>query len=144
MYGNNQVFLKEHNRGLYTGFLYWNVAGFPMYMLRVLASILFTSISYDMLLANSKISKENFAYFCWVNIILNLVGTMMCEVFIFLSPSIRDVYLTLPGVIALNFFFSGIPIKADTLPRWMAPWTPSLSIIRWATQVLNTAPHRVI
>jgi hypothetical protein len=35
---------------------------------------------------------------------------------------------------ATNFVFSGLFIKPSTLPSWLRPWTPSVSILRWNMQ----------
>ena len=34
----------------------------------------------------------------------------------------------------LLFFFSGLIVKAQTLPEWTQPWLPSVSVIRWVMQ----------
>lgn len=57
------------------------------------------------------------------------------EALISLSPDKdRTFYAMIPGFGFLLFFFSGLMVKASTLPEWTRAWLPSFSIIRWAMQ----------
>ena len=60
-------------------------------------------------------------------------STLMC-VFIVQATELRSIYYAVPGVSFLLFFFSGMLVKPSTLPRWCAPWMPSISTIRWYMQ----------
>ena len=59
---------------------------------------------------------------------------MLVETFVLVLPDIRSAYSVIPGVSFLLFFFSGIMLKPSTLPNWLQPWLPSVSIIRWTMQ----------
>ena len=63
-----------------------------------------------------------------------LGGTVMAEAVVVLSPTLRSAYLTIPALSFFQFAFSGLFLKPVLLPAWLAPWAPSVSIIRWAMQ----------
>lgn len=63
-----------------------------------------------------------------------LAGTMMSEAIVYIVPDIRSAYLVIPALCFVQFAFSGLFLKPVLLPRWMAPWAPSISVIRWAMQ----------
>lgn len=65
-----------------------------------------------------------------------IAGTMLTELLVFLVPDLRTAYSMIPGVAFLFFYFSGMILKASTLPSWAAPWLPSVSLIRWQAQAL--------
>ena len=69
-------------------------------------------------------------------IALILAVTMMAEAVIYIVPSVREAYIAIPAVSFSQFLFSGLMLKPCLLPRWMAPWIPSISIIRWTLQGL--------
>ena len=120
IFKSNQVFLKESKRGLTSGLAHWLVASLPLYALRIVLVVLFGEVSYHMLNMKTTGDKE---WFFILNLILaNLAGFVMCEAVMISLPSIRDVYLTLPALIFLQFYFSAIPIKPVTLPAWLSPW----------------------
>ena len=58
----------------------------------------------------------------------------MSEVVCYGQPDKRGCYTTIPALAFLNFMFSGLFIKPGSLPKWMGPWAPSMSFIRWAMQ----------
>jgi hypothetical protein len=89
----------------------------------------------------------------------NVAACVACEAIVYLSFSIRGGYLGLPALIFaqvyffllhpplsaplltfttsytfLQYFWSGIPVKPDTLPLWVSPWAPSFSLARWTAQ----------
>ena len=59
---------------------------------------------------------------------------MMVEAVVVLMPDIRGSYLLFPAICFVQFAFSGLFIKPGSLPRWMGPWGPSISLIRWFMQ----------
>lgn len=59
---------------------------------------------------------------------------MMSEAVVYLVPDIRTAYLVIPALCFVQFAFSGLFLKPILLPRWLAPWAPSISVIRWAMQ----------
>ncbi len=56
------------------------------------------------------------------------------EAVIGLSPDLRSIYQLIPAVGFIFFFFSGLVVKANTLPGWTQSWIPTVSPIRWAMQ----------
>ncbi len=56
---------------------------------------------------------------------------------VFICANMRAVYGIIPFIGFFLFFFSGLTVKAQTLPSWAAPWMPSVSIIRWTMQGLT-------
>jgi len=68
-----------------------------------------------------------------------LAGMMLCEAVIVASPTVRGAYLAIPGVVFMNFAFSGIFVKTPTLPTWAADWLPEISLFKWTvqSQVIN-------
>jgi hypothetical protein len=67
-------------------------------------------------------------------ILLVLGSFLMAEVLIFGAAEKRSAYISIPAAAFLNFIFSGLFIKAGSLPGWLAPWAPSISLIRWNMQ----------
>ncbi len=65
---------------------------------------------------------------------LVLCSTILTEIVIFVAPDKRACYLGITGLSFINFVFSGLFIKAQSLPVWMRSWVPVLSIIRWNMQ----------
>lgn len=65
---------------------------------------------------------------------LVLASVMLAEAIVVGAEDKRQCYTSIPGVAFLNFLFSGLFIKPQSLPRWMAPWAPSVSMIRWNFQ----------
>ena len=65
-----------------------------------------------------------------------LAGVLICECFIYTLPDVRTAYGVIPGIGTLLFMFSGLVYKPGLLPSWLAPWLPSVSIIRWYAQAL--------
>ena len=61
-------------------------------------------------------------------------GTCMSEAVVYFVPSVRSAYLAIPALSFVQFAFSGLFLKPSLLPAWLAPWTPSISIIRWTMQ----------
>ena len=132
MYVTNQVFLKEANRGLYHVLSYWLVGSIPIYINRIIGVILYSLITYGMLgYANN---ADTQFYFIYCNVVSIVAGTSLAEMIIVGAPSIRAAYISVPMVSFVQFLFSGLMLKPCLLPRWMAPWAPSVSIIRWTLQ----------
>ena len=134
MFCNNKVFLKESRRGLTNGLVYWFVSSLPLYAFRAFLAFVNGSIAYTMInLGNNDDSVTNFYFLNYI--VSNLAAFALCEaVILAMSSHLREVYLTLPMTIFVQFYLSSIPVKPSTLPSWMAPWAPSISLIRWGTQ----------
>ena len=73
-------------------------------------------------------------FFVLCTIFATLGGTALSEAVVFLVPTVRSAYLIIPAVSFVQFAFSGLFLKPSLLPDWMAPWAPSISIIRWTLQ----------
>jgi hypothetical protein len=61
-------------------------------------------------------------------------ATIMSETIIYAVPDIRTAYQMIPAISFIQFMFSGLFLKPVLLPRWVASWAPSISIIRWTLQ----------
>ncbi len=67
-------------------------------------------------------------------IFLVLCSAVMAEVLIVGAVEKRSAYISIPALSFFNFLFSGLFIKPGSLPSWLAPWAPSISMIRWNMQ----------
>jgi hypothetical protein len=65
---------------------------------------------------------------------LILASVMLSECIVVGASDKRNCYTSIPGVAFLNFLLSGLFIKPQSLPDWMKPWAPSVSMIRWNFQ----------
>ena len=74
------------------------------------------------------------AYYMEMTMLIVVTSATIGEAVIGLSPDLRSIYQLIPAVGFIFFFFSGLIIKADTLPGWTQSWIPSVSPIRWAMQ----------
>ena len=135
MHSSHKVYIREQEQGLYLPWHYWLVNGIPLYLLRVATAMTFGLITYRELGLKTVGGREWFFYLALV--FFSIAGHMAIETLCMWLPSLRDVYLTSPGVCFVSFFLSGVPIKSSTLPRWVAPWGPSLSIVRWFGQAVS-------
>lgn len=63
-----------------------------------------------------------------------LNSTFMVETIVYTLPDIRSAYSFIPGASVILFLFSGLIFKPSTLPSYLAPWLPSVSMIRWFSQ----------
>jgi len=131
-YRYNLVCLKEQSRGLYTNFSQWAVAMIPLHGLRCICAVVFSAITYKMLKFQD--DYKLFQYFLVANMIGVLAMSMLTEAIIAYVPSQRAAYFMVPGLTFFQFTFSGLFIKAQSLPNWLAPWITSLSMIRWVFQ----------
>jgi hypothetical protein len=58
----------------------------------------------------------------------------MAEAIVVILPDVRTAYSFIPMACVLLFLFSGLIFKPSTLDSWLAPWLPSVSVLRWYTQ----------
>jgi hypothetical protein len=65
---------------------------------------------------------------------MTLTGVFLVETIVYTLPDIRSAYSFIPGASIVLFLFSGLIFKPSTLPGWLAPWLPSVSMIRWFSQ----------
>jgi ABC-type multidrug transport system ATPase subunit len=132
MYNNHQVFLKEYTRGLYPNFLKWVVLDWPLYTLRFINAILFTVVVWSLTDQPTRSEVQGFAVLSFMFMVW--VSSLLTEIVVSLAEDRRSVYLGITSLGFTNFCFSGLFVKAQTLPHWMRPWVPSLSMIRWNMQ----------
>lgn len=128
------MFLKEYSRGLYPNFLKWIVQDWSLYTLRFINAILFVIVSWSITNEPCSSEREGFAILSFMFIVF--VSCLLAEIVVSLAPDRRSVYLGITSLGFSNFCFSGLFIKAQSLPFWMRPWVPSLSMIRWNMQGL--------
>jgi hypothetical protein len=92
-----------------------------------------TSTSFP-LFAISLISLAGASFYYLTTWLMMITGTIMVETIVYTLPNILAAYSFIPGASILLFLFSGLVFKPSTLPRWLAPWLPSVSVIRWYAQ----------
>jgi hypothetical protein len=124
--------LKEQSRGLYSNFAQWAVGGIPLHAFRCLCAVVFSSIVYKMLKFQDE--TDLFQYFLLSNMLGVLAASLLTEAIIAYVPTQRTAYFMVPGLTFFQFTFSGLFIKAQSLPNWLAPWITSVSMIRWVFQ----------
>jgi len=125
-----EVYESETLRGLYHPIQFWLSASLPMYSVRVINALIFSVIAYSML--NFKKGRE--AYYILSISVTVIAAFVIAESIGFYVGRVRGGYLAVPAVSVVSFFFSGMPVRASTLPDWVAPWGPSISLIRWQAQ----------
>lgn len=138
LFNNLKIFLREHNRGLYSMVSYWMVGLLPLLMLRVLQYSIYALLSHKFMgLQSGDIGK-----FYYLNMFLfQLAHTLYIMFFVIPATELRSIYYAIPGLGFFFFYFSGMLVKPSTLPEWAAPWMPSVSPVRWFMQagVINEA-----
>jgi len=78
-------------------------------------------------------SREILEFAVLMNVCVVLAGATLQEAIVYFSKDIRFAYLALALVFLVFFMFSGLFIKAASLPHWLGHIT-SISAIRWAMQ----------
>ena len=122
---------------MYSSITYCMVASLPIYTLRVVGVVIYCAITFSMLkLKDDTAYNEITSYYYSCMVTLILAATMMAEAVIYIVPSVREAYILIPAVSFSQFLFGGLMLKPCLLPRWLAPWIPSISIIRWTLQGL--------
>ena len=68
-----------------------------------------------------------------------MAAMFLVETIVYVLPDVRSAYGFIPMLAIVLFMFSGLIFKPSTLPHYLAPYIPSVSIIRWIAQatVLN-------
>lgn len=127
----NEVFLKEHSRGLYSNVQQWMTSSPALYLVRAASTAMYGGIAYNMLCMRI---KSDIMWFYFLSLILAVeAGMMLCEAIATAAPDIRTSYQLIPGIVFFNFAFSGIFIKGPTIPPGVR-WLPNLSLFRWAIE----------
>jgi ABC-type multidrug transport system ATPase subunit len=130
LFNNNKIFLREHNRGLYSMMSFWLVGLLPLLVLRTFQYLIYTSVSHKLM----GLPSDNQAFY-YINMFLfQLAHTLYIMCFILQASEQRSIYYIIPGLAFFFFYFSGMLVKPSTLPDWCAPWMPSVSPVRWYMQ----------
>eukprot|EP00605_Chrysophyceae_sp_TOSAG23-4_P002784 GSChrysophyteH1.ASY1.ANO1.3068.1 assembled CDS len=137
LFTTHQVFYKDHSRGIYNNFTYWLVSSLPLYIARSISAVCFAGVVYSMLQLTTP-PPSTFAdtqgYFIAITVVTTVASTMIVEMLIYAAPTIRAAYLVVPAVSFVQFMFCGLFLKPSLLPDWIQPWSPSISLFRWALQ----------
>ncbi len=141
--------MKEHSRGVYSLVSYWVVGAIPLLCLRTVHFVLYAVISHKLMglegggnsFIFEAILSRNFPFFAdresfyYLNMFgFQMASSVLCYFFVIQATEVRSIYYAIPGTAFLLFLFSGMLVKPSTLPRWCAPWMPSISAIRWFMQ----------
>ncbi len=132
MYNNHQVYLKEYSRGLYSNTMKWWAADYLLWLLRALNGLIFCLVVWG--ITDLPTNEDQFGYAIAAFMVFMLVCHGLAECVISIAPNLVQAYISLTGLSFTNFLFSGLFLKFQSLPNWMGPWVPSLSMIRWNLQ----------
>lgn len=124
--------MKEHSRGLYSNTIKWIASDYALYLVRAINGVLFTLVVWGII--DLPTNEDQFGYACLAYLVFMLVCVTLAECVISMAPDLVSAYISLTGLAFTNFMFSGLFTKFQSLPHWMAPWVPSLSMIRWNLQ----------
>ena len=116
LHKSNEVFLKEHSRGLYSYFAMWAVGSIPHHLFKSLNAIVFALLTYWSIGMNN--ASGRFGFYLLIVCTLCSFGGVLSEIVVYTSPTIRKAYLTFPGVIFILFYFSSLPVKPSTYAYW--------------------------
>lgn len=134
LYMNNQVFLKEHSRGLYTTGLNWATCDFALLSLRTLHSGCYGLIIHYMI----HLRGGDYSWFFYLNVwVMFVAATQITMTVVHLVSDIRGAYRLVPVIAFILFYSSGLIVRPSVLHSWLQPWLPSVSLIRWFTQGLT-------
>ena len=114
LYNNQQVYLRENSRGLYNSNFGWLCSSPPLYILRALNAVLFCVVVYTMIRLDRSSGMYGFFILCFV--VFTLCTTLITELVVYLNDDIDGGYLGLTAIAAAEFIFSGLFIKAKSLP----------------------------
>lgn len=95
-------------------------------------SVIFTMIVWGM--TNQPTKPDVFGFAVLSFMFLVWTSVLLAENVIFIMRDKRSCYTAITGLGFLNFLFSGLFVKPSSLPDWLGPWAPSLSMIRWNMQ----------
>jgi hypothetical protein len=99
LYHNNEVFLREHSRGLYSTLLHWGVEDLPLLALRSLHSLLYAVIVHEILVLDN--GNEGERQYCSLSLHISLsLSLSSLSPFLVLSCHLSSV-LPLPLVSCL-------------------------------------------
>jgi hypothetical protein len=110
----------------------WAVTDYPLYFLRIINAIIFFLIAWAMINQSTESDRYGFALLLYVVFVMTTV--VMSEVVIFSSDTKRDFYERITFLGFLKVIFSGLLVKASTMPHWIGSWATSLSMVRWCMQ----------
>lgn len=131
IFNNLQVFLREHNRGLYSVVSFWLVGLIPLLVLRICQYGIYATLSHKLM----GLQSGDIGRFYYLNMFcFQLAHTLYIMFFVIQAKELRSIYYAIPGLGFFFFYFSGMLVKPSTLPSWAAPWMPSVSPVRWFMQ----------
>eukprot|EP00602_Paraphysomonas_sp_CaronLab_P005049 CAMPEP_0185030590 /NCGR_PEP_ID=MMETSP1103-20130426/17564_1 /TAXON_ID=36769 /ORGANISM="Paraphysomonas bandaiensis, Strain Caron Lab Isolate" /LENGTH=1294 /DNA_ID=CAMNT_0027565783 /DNA_START=13 /DNA_END=3894 /DNA_ORIENTATION=- len=114
LFHNNEVFLREHSRGLYSAFIHWIVDDLPLMLLRTVQAFVYAVIVHEIL----ELNEDGAGFYYLTTWMIMLAGTTMVTTIVYTLPDVRSAYSVIPGVSLLLFFFSGLIFKPATYPEW--------------------------
>lgn len=129
---SQRIFLKENSRQLYNIFPHWVNHTLPVTLLKIVNAAIYAAITRNILNLDDDPDVAGFYYYSTMASVV--CAFYIAECIISFTPDVRVAYLSIPAVAFSHFTFSGLFIKYQSLPSWLAPWMPSVSIIRWALQ----------
>ena len=91
-------------------------------------------IDWDGLLTCITRHAESGLYFYSMVVMATLGFTMLVETVVSTLPDLRSAYGSVLSIALVLFMFSGLIFKPEILAWYLAPWLPSVSIIRWFAQ----------
>ena len=114
LFNNQQVYLRENSRGLYNLNVGWLCSCPLLYLVRAMNVVLFCVVIYTMIRLDQHSGMYGFFILCFV--MFTVCTMLMTEVVVYLNDDIDSGYLALTGIAGLEFIFSGLIIKAKSLP----------------------------
>ena len=114
LFNNQQVYLRENSRGLYNLNVGWLCSCPLLYIVRAMNAVLFCVVTYTMIRLDQHSGMYGFFILCFV--MFTVCTMLMTEVVVYLNDDIDSGYLALTGIAGLEFIFSGLIIKAKSLP----------------------------
>lgn len=132
LYNNQQVFLKESSRKIYSPIVKWLATDYTFLFLRITNGIFYIIIFWYM--TNQEENSDLIGFSVFSYIIFSILTAVLTDCVIYVAVDKRACYTSITGLAFVNFVFSGLFIKSYTLPQWLAPWATSLSMIRWNMQ----------
>jgi ABC-type multidrug transport system ATPase subunit len=131
LFNNNQVFLREHSRGLYPIWSSWLVTSIPVYFLACFNMMVLVSIVYKIVKLDT---DPMFFYFFVLSWMVNQIASLaFCEIGIYASEDVLASFVSITSIAFLSFVFSGLFVKTYSLPLWLQ-WFPNVVPIRWNMQ----------
>lgn len=130
---SNEVFLKEHSRGLYGSWSQWIFGSVHYTALRCSLGVMMGYLAGTMM----DLRKKTMGFYLLALLVHSFGASSISEFLIFNSPDLRTAYTLIPSFGFILFFFSSLMIKPSSYPDLLKAWIPSISIIRWIAQCMT-------